>query len=639
MNPVEQEIHRLRSILLQRQLPNGSWNFCFESSILTDAYMIILLRSLGLPDEDLINRLSERIISLQGKNGAWRLFHDEKEGNISATIEAYFALLYGGKYGLEDPPMVAARRFILAKGGLGKANVLTRVMLAMTGQYSWSNFFHLPVETILLPQDFPVNFFDFAAFSRVHIAPILICSDRKFFLKNTRTPDLSHLFVRHGYENDEVSYRKEPIYSQFLSVFNLIHEGIRALAGLPHQIHQMALRRLEKYMLDRIEPDGTLYSYFTATFFMIFALRALGYPVDHPVIQRAVQGLKSFVCRIDSDHIHMQHCTSTVWDTALISYALQESGVSPTHPAIYQAGKYLLKRQHKRVGDWKVHNPKGMPGGWGFSDSNTMNPDVDDTTAALRALYPYRMGKQGPAYSATWKKGISWVLSMQNLDGGWPAFEVNTDKFYLSWLPYQGIKEFSTDPSTADLTGRTLEFLGHKTPLHLKDNTALQRGLRWLFRNQEKNGSWYGRWGVCYIYGTWAALTGLMAVGVPPYVPAVQRAARWLVSIQNEDGGWGESCRSDIEKKYIPLGGSTLSQTAWAVDALISVQAKKPPESFQEAIKRGIQFLLKNGQRQDWLDRYPTGAGLPGVFYTHYHSYRYIWPLLALSHFRNSGGW
>lgn len=638
MNPLEQEIHRLRSVMLQSQMPNGSWNFCFESGILSDAYMIILLRSLGLSEEDLINRLSERIRSRQEKNGSWRLFHDEKEGDLSATIDAYFALLYGGKYSVSEPSMVAARKFIVAKGGIEKANLLTRVMLAMTGQYSWSNFFHIPVETILLPRDFPVNFFDFAGFARVHIAPILICSDRNFFLKNSRTPDLSHLYVRNPYELEEISYRQNPLYSQFLSVFNLIHEGIRTIVGLPHQIHQMALHRLEKYMLERIEPDGTLYSYFTATCFMVFALRALGYPVDHPVIQRGVQGLKTLVCRVDADHIHLQNCTSTVWDTALISYALQEGGISPTHPAIVKAGKYLMKRQQKRVGDWKVHASKGMPGGWGFSDSNTLNPDVDDTTAALRAIYPYRMGKQGPAYSTTWKKGVSWVLAMQNSDGGWPAFEVNTDKIYLTWLPYQGMEGFSTDPSTADLTGRTLEFLGRKTHLHLKDNTPLQRGLRWLFRNQEKNGSWYGRWGVCYIYGTWAALTGLMAVGVPSYAPAIQRAARWLVSIQNEDGGWGESCRSDVEKKYIPLRSSTLSQTAWAVDALISVQKKKGEEKYQKSILRGVHFLLKNGQRREWMDTYPTGAGLPGLFYTHYHSYRYIWPLLALSHFHSSGG-
>ena len=265
-------------------------------------------------------------------------------------------------------------------------------MLALNGQYSWNEFFHIPVETVLLPPSFPVNFYDFVGFARVHIAPIQITSNRNFFIKNSRTPDLSSLHVK-GSSFRQSSFRGD-FFSQFISLFNTIHEGIRRLTSLPAQIHQAAMRRLEQYMLDRLEPDGTLYSFFSATFLMIFALRALNYPVDHPVITRAVKGLVTLICRVDANHIHLQNSSSTVWDTALLSYALQESGIHETHPALEKAGKYLLRRQQKRFADWKIHNPDGMPGAWGFSDVNTLNPDVDDTTAVSPCSLSLSHGKR-----------------------------------------------------------------------------------------------------------------------------------------------------------------------------------------------------------------------------------------------------
>ncbi|GIO01669.1 hypothetical protein J5TS2_23370 [Brevibacillus halotolerans] len=217
---------------------------------------------------------------------------------------------------------------------------------------------------------------------------------------------------------------------------------------------------------------------------------------------------------------------------------------------------------------------------------------------------------------------------MQNADGGWPAFEKNTDKRILNWLPFDAADAVSTDPSTADLTGRTLEFLGNSAGFTIS-HPQIQRGVEWLLSNQEANGSWYGRWGISYIYGTWAAATGLIAVGVSSEHPAIQKAVKWLLKIQNEDGGWGESCKSDIVKTYVSLGVSTPSQTAWGVDALISVFQKPIP-----AIKRGIQFLIDSEKNQEWTLSYPTGSGLPDGFYFHYHSYRYIWPLLALGNYK-----
>ncbi|WP_248929252.1 squalene--hopene cyclase [Paenibacillus hamazuiensis] len=629
---VETEISRRIQWLQEEQSPDGSWRFCLESGPLTDAYMIILLRSLQIDDEELIRLLAEHIAKLQEKNGAWKLFHDEAEGNLSLTIEAYCALLYAGYYGKEDEPMQAAKQFILSKGGLTEASLPTKIVLALTGQYPWPNHIPVPIEMLLLPKSFPVNYFDFSGYARVHFAPILVCADRKWVIKTARTPDLSDLYADQS-KTSRVPRHAEPRHNEsYRSLLSMIVQGIKHLPFLPGQIHSAALHRAEQFMLQRIEPDGTLYSYFTSTFLMIFALLALGYPKNHPVIVRAVQGLKNLICRADAG-IHIQNVTSTVWDTALFSHALQEAGASPQSPMIQKAGQYLLSRQHQKYGDWTIHNPRAIPGGWGFSDINTINPDIDDTTAALRAIRRLAQTSGNPdhaAYLSSWNRGMNWLLSMQNDNGGWPAFEKNTDNSLLTWIPLKGMKEALIDPSTADLTGRTLEFLGNSAGLKAS-HPAVEKGVRWLLRHQEEDGSWSGRWGISYIYGTWAAITGMIAAGVSPRLPAVQKAVRWLQGIQNADGGWGESCRSDVEHKYVPLGASIPSQTAWALDALLAVY--KGPTA---AIDRGIRFLLESSQKRDWTTRYPTGAGLPGGFYFQYHSYRHIWPLLALGHYMKS---
>jgi sporulenol synthase len=622
LHPVKQEINRLISLLTKSQAPDGSWRYCFESGILTDAYMIVLLRSLQWNDNEFIMKLGERILKRQKKNGAWKLYYDEEDGNLSATIEAYYALLVSGLRQKKDANMQAAREFILSKGGIDQAGLLTKVMLALTGQYPWPDIF-VPVEMVLLPPSFPVNFFDFVGYARVHVAPMLITADQKYVRKTASALDLSELLTRH---TARMGFHQQGSTMHYRSLLETVKEGVKNLPYLPQQIHQLALQRCEQFMLERIESDGTLYSYFSATFLMIFALLARNYSPLDPIILKAVKGLKRLACHTNGV-THIQNSTSTVWDTALLSYSLQEAGLRSTSPTIERASQYLLSRQQKKYGDWQIHNPSVLPGGWGFSDINTINPDVDDTTASLRALKAI-VGKN-PSAEQNWQRGLHWLLSMQNADGGWPAFEKNTDMKLLNMLAMDGAETVSTDPSSADLTGRTLEFLGHYAGFTLR-YPSVQKGVQWLLKNQKQDGSWFGRWGISYIYGTWAALTGMMAVGVPADHNAVQKALRWMLSIQNEDGGWGESCKSDQMKRYVPLGASTPSQTAWMVDALVSVS----PQS-TSAIENGVDYLIKSSHLLDWRVSYPTGAGLPGGFYIHYHSYKYIWPLLALSHYRN----
>ncbi|MGG0792520.1 squalene--hopene cyclase [Brevibacillus laterosporus] len=623
---IELEIKRIIHLLQKAQSADGAWRYCSESGPLTDAYMIILLRTLMIDDEELIRSLADRITIRQEKNGAWKLFHDEEEGNLSATIEAYYALLFSGHSRKTDEHMQLAKKFILTKGGISEASMLTKILLALTGQYPWPGYFQIPVEIILLPHWFLINFFDFVGYARVHIAPILVVADRKFVMKTKRTPDMSDLrkndlptaLGNHLYRTNQRSH-------EYRALLNTILDGFKNLPYLPSQIHNMALRQAESFILERIEPDGTLYSYFTSTFLMIFALLSLGYSANHAVIIRAIAGLKAMTC-LANGHFHIQIATSTVWNTALLAHAMQGTGVSASDPTVQNAGRYLLSRQHHKYSDWMMKNPFVLPGGWGFSDINTINPDIDDTTAVLKAISKLR--ETDPTFHHSWDRGLNWLLSMQNADGGWPAFEKNTDKRILNWLPFDAADAVSTDPSTADLTGRTLEFLGNSAGFTIS-HPQIQRGVEWLLSNQEANGSWYGRWGISYIYGTWAAATGLIAVGVSSEHPAIQKAVKWLLKIQNEDGGWGESCKSDIVKTYVSLGVSTPSQTAWGVDALISVFQKPIP-----AIKRGIQFLIDSEKNQEWTLSYPTGSGLPDGFYFHYHSYRYIWPLLALGNYK-----
>lgn len=620
-------IRQLTEQLLRMQREDGTWRLCFENGLLTDAYMIITLRVLQMPDEPLIRGLHARILQAQQADGSWKVYHDEKDGNVSATVEAYYALLYSGYSSPDQPALLKAKRFILAKGGLRSVTqVLTKIMLAVTGQYPWPSSIFIPLELLLLPPSSPISFFDFSGYARVHLAPMLLLADRKFVTDAGSAPDLSGLQLERPDGQDDGWV---PNSRGWQSLLERIHSSLKKLTGLPDQLHRTATLRAEQYMLQRIEPDGTLYSYATSTFLMLFALLALGYGKGHPVLVRAVQGLKGMLCR-PGGRVFLQNSPPTIWDTALLSHALHATGLPSAQPAVRRAASYLLTKQQRTLGDWSVHNPNPVPGGWGFSETNTINPDVDDTTAALRAIKPFV-----PAHAAcreAWNRGLNWVLSMQNSDGGWPSFERDADLPILTWLPIEGAKAAAVDPSTADLTGRTLEYLGESAGFTLQ-HAFIRRAADWLYHNQEEDGSWYGRWGVCYLYGTWGALTGLRAVGVDASQPSVQKAVRWLLRIQNEDGGWGESCESDRQLRYVPLGESTPSQTAWALDALISVHAEPTPQ-----LEKGMRRLVSLLQENDWRQSYPTGAGLPGFFYSHYHSYRYIWPLLAMSHYQSKYG-
>ncbi|MCL7745504.1 squalene--hopene cyclase [Halalkalibacter alkaliphilus] len=618
---VNSAIEELIQTLRSEQSNDGSWRYCFESGPMTDAYTIILLRSLENDQEEwFIQQLVKRLLHKQEKSGAWKLYHDEQEGNLSATVEAYFALLYSGYVEKQSENMKQAKTFIIKQGGLTNTSNFTKIILALTGQIPWPKHLQLPIELILLPRTSPINFYDLVGYTRVHFAAMLISSNLNFKLKTSRTPDLSDM-VLERFPNDAEYDSEEARF-----IVSTVKDEIKKLLELPKRLRDSALKKAEKFIIERIEPNGLLFSYVSSTIYMVFAFLALGYSKNHRLIRNAINGIKNQVC-LTTTFLHIENSPSTIWDTALITHALLNAGVSESDEMIKQSSQYLLLRQHLIYGDWAFNNPNTLPGGWGFSDINTFIPDVDDTTASLRALK--QTVSEHPQYRSSWNRGLDWVLSMQNNDGGWAAFEKNTDKKLLKYFPFDAADRSVIDPSTTDLTGRTLEYLGNEANL-LLPHPQLEKGSQWLQRNQEDDGSWYGRWGICYIYGTWAAITGMKAIGMDSNHFSIKKGIDWLLSIQNKDGGWGESCYSDIRNKYVPLHASTPSQTAWALDALIAAYDKPT-----EAIHNGIAYLLENIYQNHWTINYPTGAGLPGGFYIHYHSYKYIWPLLTLSNYRN----
>ena len=614
-NKLDQSINTLIEKLKKTQKSEGSWTFCFEGGVMTDAFFIITLRALDIKNEEsLIKELAERLLSNQTIEGTWKAYPDEVDGNLSATIQAYCALLFSGIVKQNHPALLKADRFIKEKGGLHNAHFMTKWMLAVNGLYPWPMLFYAPMTFLLIPTSFPLNFYQFSAYARIHFIPMMIAANKKFTIKSPYTPTINHLFRQPPLQD----YSDNRGHSLFMN-------EMRKITTLPEYLHRLGYQHAERYMLKRIEDDGTLYSYASATFFMIFSLLSLGYSKNSPTIVNAINGLKQLVSS-SCNGIHLENSTSTVWDTALLSYALQEANVSDQEEMIQQATSYLLSKQHTKKGDWKVHNPNISPGGWGFSHNNTINPDNDDTAAALRAIT--RSARSNDTIRKDWYRGVTYLLSMQNADGGWGAFEKNTDLELLTLIPLENAKDAAIDPSTPDLTGRTLEFLGSFAGL-TQHHPSIKSAINWLERNQEKNGSWYGRWGVCYVYGTWAAVTGMISVGVSPYSASIQKAIQWLESVQLDNGGWGESCLSSVRKKYTPLPYSTPSQTSWALDALIQSGAYK-----NASVQKGIAHLQDSSSFSKTSLTYPTGIGLPGQFYIHYHSYNYIFPLLAQAHYR-----
>lgn len=594
---IRQTIQRACGRIIRHQRPDGAFSFYCEVTPLPDALMVICLHLLGQEANPLIPRLCDNLLRHQHSTGAWLSFSDQPpDACISATTLALFALRLSG-YDRDSRPMKAAKDYIALHGGLSATSHLTKVVLATAGQIPWTSLPQGHIEVSLLGPSAPLSVFDLSAYARLHLLPYMV---------------LRHLGFHYRVPEDK-------------SVLDLRLEGsLFPEFHLPFR-NELALMRCEQMLLDRFEDNGTLASYLSATTFAVFALQALGYSTSHPVIAKAIHGMRQLAYP-RRQSIRQQVFSSTVWDTALSMRALHAAGVDSRLPTIQQGAQYLISRQHRTVSDWSAHAQDLKPGGWGFSDINARYPDLDDTASALEALYPLRQ-----QFPLEWRRGLKWLLGMQNDDGGFAAFERNCNKAWLEHLPINDMGQAMTDPPTADLTGRIVAAL---VRCRVQAPSTILKARDWLLRNQNSDGSWKGRWGICYLYGTWAATVGLRASGVSTRDFAMHRAMTWLVGIQNADGGFGESCQSDTQGKYVALGASTPSQTAWALMAMMAGTETPTPE-----MRRAANYLLHTAQPQGgWLERYPTGAAVAGQAYIRYHSYPYVWPVIALCQYLRQHG-
>ena len=620
--PLDEAIEQARSRLLAMQDPAGFWVAELEAdSTLTSEY-IMLRYLLGKVDKTKQRKAAAYLLDTQLPDGGWNLYHGGSS-HLSTTVKAYFALKLCG-HSSEEPFMRRAREVILEQGGLTQANVFTRFALALFGQFDWHDVPAMPIELFLLPKHSFFNMHEISYWSRTVLTPLMIIFAHKPVTPVPAGADLMELRVeprpKHAdwFPGDSRLFSKRNL---FLAADRLLHwYEWRPISFL----RQAAMERATAWMLRRMG-EGGLGGIYPAMANSIIALRCLGYEVEHSLVASAFKQIEALEVE-DDRTLHVQPCLSPIWDTCLAVNALAASGLPADHSTLVSACEWLLSKQTRSVGDWKVKAPDAEPGGWYFQFENEFYPDVDDSAVVMTALIKTILPDQA-AKGAALDQALKWVLPMQSSDGGWAAYDKDNNKLFLNELLVADHKAL-LDPSTADLTGRMIEMLGHLG--WTRTTPAAKRAIAFLKREQEPEGCWFGRWGVNYIYGTWAVLAGLQAIGEPMDQPYIRRAVAWLVDHQNPDGGWGESCHSYEDPQTAGQGPSTPSQTAWALLGLLHAGCVQ-----HSAVRSGIGYLLRT-QCADggWEEQEFTGTGFPRVFYLRYHLYRLYFPLWALSMYR-----
>ena len=620
---LEEAIAKATRSLLDRQHPDGYWVEPLDADVTIPAEYIMFQFILGRKNDVLFRKLAEYILSIQGADGGWPLFTGGA-ADISASVKAYFALKLLG-YSPDHPALAKARALILERGGATTVNVFTRIILALFGQYDWKGIPALPCEMILLPKWFPLSIYTVSYWSRTVIIPLLIIYHYKPVTPIPPGQGVDELFlkpmeeVHFGYSWDKKLFSWKNLF--FVLDYFIQHWNRHP----PGFLRKKALSKSVEWLIPRMKGDGGLGAIYPAMANSVIALRLSGYSDDHPLLKRAISSIDDLVFTRDNMQ-SVQPCHSPIWDTALSLGALFEAGVSPDHPAISRSLEWFRRKEVKTVGDWSVHVTGVEPGGWAFEFENDYYPDVDDTAVILMDFAKWTNGFKG--YEDVVRRAARWVLAMQCTDGGWASFDKDNDLLFLNNIPFADHGAL-LDPSTADLTGRVLEFLGLYG--YRPDFPPVARALDYLRREQESNGSWYGRWGVNYIYGTWSVISAFRALGVDMKSSMVQRAMGFLLDHQNADGGWGESCLSYYKKETAGVGESTPSQTAWALISLVHGEHADSP-----AVRKGIDWLLEN-MRTDgrWDETLYTGTGFARVFYLRYNMYRDYFPLWALALYQN----
>jgi len=597
--------------LLSLQNERGWWKGELETNVSMDAEDLLLRQFLGIRTDQQTRLSAQWIRSQQRDDGTWGTFFGGPPDH-SVTIEAYAALRLAG-----DPQdaehMRRAREYVLDQGGIERSRVFTKIWLSLFGLWSWEHVPAMPPELIFLPPWAPLNLYDFACWARQTVAALTVV----WAYRPVRDIPIRLDELRVGGPPQSRFPVTDPVAKAFVALDRALHAYERRPVGA---LRKRALRKVERWILEHQEPDGCWGGIQPPWVYSVVALTLRGYPLEHPIVKRAIDGLGGYTI-VDEKGRRLEACQSPVWDTCLALIALSDAGLPADHPALERAARWLVSEEITIHGDWAVRKPDLAPGGWAFEFENDWYPDIDDTAEVVMAL---RRVEQGVDVAGAAARGAEWTLGMQSRNGAWGAFDADNTRALVGRLPFCDFGEV-TDPPSVDVTAHVVEMLAKEGMPH---HPAVQRGIEYLLREQEADGSWFGRWGANFVYGTGATVPALVAAGISPEHESVRRAVAWLERVQNDDGGWGEDLRSYVDRTWSGRGESTASQTAWALLALHAAGEQG------ESVRRGLDWLVRT-QLPDggWDEPWFTGTGFPGDFYINYHLYRLVFPVSALGRY------
>jgi squalene-hopene/tetraprenyl-beta-curcumene cyclase len=628
LSDLEAAIKRSQQYLLREQKPEGYWmgELMVDCTLVAD--MVAFHHWNRKVDPAWERKAVNHITSLQLASGGWSIYPGGPP-EINATVKAYTALKLAG-VPLTDPRMLRARQAALSLGGVPRMNTFSKLYLALLGLFPWNYVPTIPCEVILIGKWFYVNFNEMSSWSRSMLVPLSIINHFKPTRQLPNALSIDELYPL-GFHERDLMLPRDPerfTWRNFFIWLDGVHKFAERFARRKvHPFRKLSLKKAEQWMTERFEGTDGLAAIFPGILNSMIALKALGYPDDDPLIRKCESDLALHTHETE-DSVRIEPCLSPVWDTAIAAIALHESGLPSDHPALVACADWLIDREVRFRGDWRYKNPADVEAsGWVFEFNNKWNPDVDDTAMVLLALR--KIPTRDPARrDASFRRGLNWMMTFQCRDGGWASFDKDCTKGILEKVPFADHNAM-LDPECADITARILELLGYEN-FNL-ENPQVQKALEFIRDHQEADGSWYGRWGVNYIYGTWQVLRGLRALGLDMRQPWLLKARAWLESVQHEDGGWGERCDTYDDPVFKGQGPSTASQTAWAVMGLCAFD-----DPFRPSVQRGIEYLIRAQQPDGtWKEAEATGTGFPRVFYLKYDMYRNTWPLLAMATFRN----
>lgn len=615
--------------LLSFRKPDGHWVFELEADATIPAEYVLLRHYLAEPvDHELQRKIGNYLKRIQGAHGGWPLVHDG-DFDMSASVKAYFALKMMG----EDPNapcMARAREAIRSRGGAIHSNVFTRFMLAMFNVTSWTSVPVLPVEIMLLPRWFPFHLNKISYWARTTIVPLMVLAALKPRAQNLGGVGIDELFLQDPQTIGTTA--RAPHQNRILfAAFDVLDKVLRAAEPFfPKRLRQKSIDKAVAFVEERLNGEDGLGAIYPPMANTVMMYEVLGFPADHPPRAITRCGIDKLLV-IHEDEAYCQPCVSPIWDTALTAHAMLETGGEAAIAPAKQALDWLLPKQVLDVkGDWAAKRPDLRPGGWAFQYNNAYYPDLDDTAVVVMAMDRARRETGNRDYDTAIHRAREWIEGMQSRDGGWAAFDVDNLEYYLNSIPFSDHGAL-LDPPTEDVTARCVSMLAQLGET-IETSKPLADGVAYLRRTQLPDGSWYGRWGLNYIYGTWSVLCALNAAGVDHQDPVIRKAVVWLQSIQNQDGGWGEDATSyQLNYKKFDAAPTTASQTAWA---LLALMAAGDVES--NATRRGMQCLIGTQTEKGlWDEQRYTATGFPRVFYLRYHGYAKFFPLWALSRYRN----